>query len=239
MNLEGVKLIVGLCDDEQYIHEEVEHLIAEYVKTNKISYKLIHFYSGQELLTNNSYLDFLLLDIDMPEMDGIKVGMKLRDREISYKIIMLTAKEERYREAFKIGAFRFIPKPIEKQDFFDTISEVREHLIGLNKITVYRDGIAYSIMQKNIAYIEADRSATLIFTKDLEYRSEQSLSAWKEILDKRIFFQCHKSYLVNMGKIEEIENNILKLVTGEKIKVSKRQRTPLLHAFMEYDTNHR
>ncbi len=239
MNLKDVKLIVGLCDDEQYIHEEVEHLIAEYVKIHKISYELIHFYSGQELLNNHSYLDFILLDIDMPKMDGIKVGMKLRDREISYKIIMLTAKEERYREAFKIGAFRFIPKPIEKQEFFDTISEVREHLIGLNKVTVYRDGIAYSIMQKNIDYIEADRSSTLIFTKDWEYRSEQSLSAWKEILDERIFFQCHKSYLVNIGKIEEIEKNILKLVTGEKIKVSKRQRTPLLHAFMEYDTNHR
>lgn len=234
-----MKLIIGLCDDEQFIHEEVENLITEYVKMNKISYELIHFYSGNELLTNSMHLDFLLLDIDMPEIDGIKVGMKLRDREISYKIIMLTAKEERYREAFKIGAFRFIPKPIDKQEFFNTINEVREHLIGLNKVTVYRDGIAYSIIQKNIAYIEAEKSSTLIFTKGLEYRSEQSLLAWKDMLDDRIFFQCHKSYIVNMGKIQEIEKNILKLVSGEKIKVSKRQRTPLLHAFMEYDTNYR
>lgn len=231
--------MIGLCDDEPYIHEIIEKLLIEYAILYQMHYKMIHFYSGYELLQSDADLDVLFLDIDMPDMDGIEVGKKLRAREKTYKIVMLTAKEERYREAFKIGAFRFIPKPIEKQEFFDAILDVCEHLIGYHQVEVYRDGIAYAIPQKNIVYIMADRSATLIFTRDSEFRSEYSLVTWRAILDERLFFASHKSYLVNLSKIEEIEKNKILLVTGEKILVSKRRRLALLHAFMEYDTKHR
>ncbi len=230
---------MGLCDDEICVHEIVEHLLEDYEKRNEVKCELLHYYSGNELLEDNTTLDFLLLDIDMPRQDGIETAMKLRKFDVSYKIIMLTGREDRYREAFKIGAFRFIPKPINNNDFFKTIDEVREHLVGMEEVTVYRDGVSYSIAQRDIAYIEADRSSTLVFTRNSEYRSENSLSKWKEMLDEHVFFQCHKSYIVNMGKIADMETNILKLVTGDKVKVSKRQRIPLLHAFMEYDTKHR
>lgn len=232
-------LVLGLCDDEEYIHREVERIITDYAKRGNLACQILHYYSGEELLADNTDLDFLLLDIEMPEMDGIETAFKLRAMEKEMKIVMLTAREDRYREAFKIGAFRFVPKPVEEGELCKAIDEVREHLVGMTEITVYQDGITYPIVQKNIVFVESNRTETFIYTGISEYRSEHSLSTWLELLDTRVFFQCHKSYIVNMGKIEEIGKDIVKLVTGDKIKVSRRLRTPLLQAFMRYDTSRR
>jgi len=236
---EKTSLVIGLCDDEKYIYDMVATLLACYAKKNHIAYRLIYYESAKRLLEAGDELDLLLLDIEMPEMDGIDAAFKLRDRGTDYKIIMLTAREDRYRDAFKINAFRFIPKPVEEKEFYKVMDDVREHLVGLTKVTVFRDGVPFEIVQRDIIYVEAYRSATLIFTRDSEYRSEQSLAAWMELLDNRVFFRCHKSYIVNMGRIEKIGKDTASLVTGDKVKVSRRLKTSLLHAFMVYDTSRR
>lgn len=232
-------LAVGLCDDESHTHDTINTMLLAYSEINDIRFNIVHYYSAQELLTADDKLDFLLLDIDMPEMDGIEAAYRLKDREVEYKIVMLTAKEERYKDAFRIGAFRFVSKPIFEKELYSAIDDVREHLTGMEQVTVFRDGVMYRITQRDIVYVEADRSSSLIFTKESEYRSELSLAEWERVLDGRVFFRCHKSFIVNLGKIEKIEKSMAHLVTGDRVEVSRRLRTSLLHAYMEYDTRRR
>lgn len=228
-------LIIGLCDDEVHIHDTIDKLLFIYAQRNNISCHLIHYNSAGNLLEAQDELDVLLLDIEMPGMDGIEAAFKLRDRGIEYKIVMLTAREDRFRDAFKIGAFRFVSKPIEEKELFKAIDDVRKYLVGLTKVIVFRDGVVFEIVQRDILYIEANQSATLLFTRHSEYRSEQSLANWMQVLDRQIFFRCHRSYIVNMGKIDEIGKDTISMVTGDKIKLSRRLKTPFLNAFMAYD----
>lgn len=232
-------ITVGICDDEVCIHDEVTELIAGYAEQNGMSVHLLHYYTAKELLEAKEEMELLLLDIEMAQMDGIEAAYKLRIRGINYKIVMLSAREDRYRDAFKIGAFRFVPKPIETRELYRAIDAVCEHLVGLEKVTVFRDNVAYQIVQRDIEYIEANRASTIVYTAQCEYRSENSLTMWSELLDARVFFRCHKSYIVNMGKIEDIKQNTIFMVTGEKVNVSRRIKTALLNAYMVYDTNHR
>lgn len=183
-------LVIGLCDDEGYIYDTVKKLLLLYTEKREIACRLVYYDSARKLLEAEDELDVLLLDIEMPEMDGIEAAFKLRDRGIQYKIVMLTAMETRYRDAFRIGAFRFVPKPIEAQEFYKAIDDVREHLTGMMQVTVFRDSVAYQITQREIIYVEGNRSETLIFTKKSEYRSEQSLENWMDLLDERVFFLC-------------------------------------------------
>lgn len=231
--------IVGLCDDEQHIHDKVDEILRCYTEKNHIDIQLIHYNSAIQLLEKKDELDFLLLDIEMPGMDGIEAGFKLRDWNIEYKIIMLTAREDRFRDAFKIGAFRFVSKPIDKMDLYKVIDDVREHAIAFQNVTVYRNGVSYKIPQRDILYVQAERSSTLIFTSNLEFRSEHSLTMWMDILDERVFFQTHKSFIVNMSKIEDIQTNVIRLINGDKVSISRRLRTSFLNAYMLYDTRWR
>ncbi len=198
-----------------------------------------HIYSAQELLSFEEEIDFLLLDIDMPKMDGIEAARILNARGINYKIVMLTSKAERFKEAFKIGAFRFVTKPILAEEFFEAVDEVRERMTGMAKIQAYRDGVLYEVVQRDILYLMADGNAVRIFTKHEEYRSEKPLKEWAKELDERVFFMCHRSYIINLGKIAEIEKDLAILTSGEKVPIARRKRTDLQQSFMIFDTKRR
>ncbi len=232
-------LIAGLCDDEEYVHITIEKMIMKYCKEEGIDIHLTHFYSVNSLLNSDEKLDFLLLDIEVAKMDGIEAALKLRRRGMDYHIIMLSAHEERYRDAFKIGAFRFVPKPVKEEEFYMALNDVRIHFAGLKKVKVFRDGVAFQIVQRDILYVESCHTITQIYTRCMEYRSEMTMAAWETCLDKRIFFRCHKSYIVNMGGIEKITDNEIYLITGERIPVSRRMKKNFLYAYMLYDTNYR
>lgn len=236
---EHKRLVVGLCDDEEYVCDSVYKILKNYGNEHQIEIEFIYYNSAKLLLEKRDMLDVLFLDIEMPKMDGIKAGMKLRDWNIDYKIIMLTVREDRFRDAFKIGAFRFVSKPINEVDFCLAINDVIDAMSINRSVIAYRDNVAFEISQKDILYIEANSSSSLIYTRDCEYRSEQSLKAWSNLLDKRFFFQSHRSYIVNMSKIENVQGNTIYLVTGDRILVSRRLRTSFLKAYMMYDTRWR
>lgn len=236
---EHKRLVVGLCDDEEYVCDSVYKILKKYGNEHQIEIEFIYYNSAKLLLEKRDMLDVLFLDIEMPKMDGIKAGMKLRDWNIDYKIIMLTVREDRFRDAFKIGAFRFVPKPINEVEFCLAINDVIDAMSINRSVIAYRDNVAFEISQKDILYIEANYSSSLIYTRDCEYRSEQSLKAWSNLLDKRFFFQSHRSYIVNMSKIENVQGNTIYLVTGDRILVSRRLRTSFLKAYMMYDTRWR
>lgn len=236
---EHKRLVVGLCDDEEYVCDSVYKILKNYGNEHQIEIEFIYYNSAKLLLEKRDMLDVLFLDIEMPKMDGIKAGMKLRDWNIDYKIIMLTVREDRFRDAFKIGAFRFVSKPINEVEFCLAINDVIDAMSINRSVIAYRDNVAFEISQKDILYIEANSSSSLIYTRDCEYRSEQSLKVWSNLLDKRFFFQSHRSYIVNMSKIENVQGNTIYLVTGDRILVSRRLRTSFLKAYMMYDTRWR
>ncbi len=229
------KLRVGLCDDEDCTHNIVEELLAEYRKENRIDLRIFHFFDANQLLLKNIDLDFLLLDIDMPHMDGIEAAFEIRKRQFSYKIIMLTAMVDRFKEAFEIDAFRFVTKPIERGELFRAIDDVRKRLIGNDRITVYKDGIPFDISEKNVVFLAANGSASVIYTQKSEYRSEKSLALWEKELDERLFFRCHKSFIVNLQMIEKIERNTIMLKGGDKASVSRRKYKTFLETYMDFD----
>lgn len=235
----NIRLTAALCDDEPYIHDAVQELMDDYTKERKIPFEMYHIYSAQELISFEEEINFLLLDIDMPGMDGIEAARILNARGINYKIVMLTSKAERFKEAFKIGAFRFVTKPISREELFEAVDEVRERMVGMGKVQAYRDGILYEIVQRDILYLMADGNSVRIYTEREEYRSERPLKEWMEELDVQMFFACHRSYIVNLGKIATIGKDTADLITGEKVPISRRKRTELQQVFMVYDTRRR
>lgn len=232
-------LKIGICDDEKVDYNELKKCIADYSKQTGISFKLSYYKSGVELIGCNDInnLDILFLDIDMPELDGIETAYRLDDWK-NCKIIMFTSKTERFKDAFKIGAFRFVTKPIEKQEVFDAIDAVRKRLLGNKEIVVYHENNTYSIIQKDIMYVMIQKTSSYIFTLKNDFRSDESLTWWEEELDERLFFRCHKSYIVNMQNIQIINEHII-LKTGERIPLARRRKKELLQRFMEYDTKYR
>lgn len=90
-NIENIHIAV--CDDEELTHREVEEKLIEYRESRKCVYKLSHYDSAQMLLNETEEIHILLLDIDMPVMDGIEAAAALKKSGRQCNIIMLTSKK--------------------------------------------------------------------------------------------------------------------------------------------------
>lgn len=233
------QIIIGLCDDDKTVHHLVGQMIKEYEKSMECKTVFVPFSSAEELLDYTGELDMLLLDIDMPQMDGIEAGHKLRQRGISWRIVMLTGKTERFKETYKIEAFRFVSKPVEEQELFEAIDAVQSRMIGQEQMSLSIEGIMHTVRQKDILYVMADGSQTRIFLEHASCRSEKPLKWWEKELDKRMFFRTHRSYIVNLGKILSVDKDIIVLDSGEKIQLAKRSKSVFKKVYMEYDIRYR
>lgn len=131
-NIENMeKIHIAVCDDDELTHREVEEKLIEYRESRKCGYKLSHYNSAQMLLNETEEIHILLLDIDMPVMDGIEAVAALKKSGRQCNIIMLTSKRERFKDAFKIGATRFVTKPIEKDELFEARTAQWRHSLDM------------------------------------------------------------------------------------------------------------
>lgn len=152
---------------------------------------------------------------------------------------MLTSKRERFKEAFKIGATRFVTKPIDQEELFEALDNAFESCLGFEKITVKYKGNDCVMRQRDIYMIEAQRDYVKIYSKDKIFESSQSLKVFAEQLDKRIFILVHRSYLVNMMHIYDICNDYLELADGKRVPVSRRKSEEVRQKVFDFDVNKR
>lgn len=227
------KVYFAVCDGSLLVQNEVRQLLGVYGEEKKVNCVINQITSTAELFSLQEPFDVLLLEMDMPETDGIEAALRLRESGADCKIIVLSGRTDRFKDAFKIGAIRFVTKPIEKEEFFEALDAARVCVEGRGRVQVFLRGRPYHIMQKEIGYIMANGSETRIFTEHHEYRSGIALSGWSEQLGGQLFFLCHRSYLVNLSQVKKIEKSSAVLRTGERVPIARRKQKEFMQALIE------
>lgn len=229
---------IGICDDEIMILELLKALIEECLEELGISGQVVSFRSGEEVIDEAENLDVLFLDIEMPQMDGIELGHKLRKKAVDCKIIMATSRTERFKEVFKINAYDFVTKPFDKEEVKEVLERVYRNFLKMETIEVYKERTKCEIYLKNIKYIKAVDSYIELTVKNGKYRKDTSLTQLEGVLDQRFFFRINRTYLINLAWIDEYSNGTI-CIDGMKLKVSVRNRKEFERRYIEYDVNYR
>lgn len=230
------KIRIEICDDDQWVHEEIEKIIDEYYSESCI---IIHYFDGKELLEGNQDNSIILLDIDMPQVDGINAATQLLQTRRNNVIIMLSSITNRFKEAFKIGATRFVTKPIDITEIREAIDNALEAFCGHGVVSVRYLGEYQNLVQRDIVYIKAQRDYVDIHTANKKYDSYDSLKKWIDILDDKLFVSPHKSYIVNMRCIKKITDAELILDSDDKIPISRRRKKEIINKIYEFDKRSR
>jgi len=115
------KLRILVADDEEGIRESINLVLGE-------KYELVYAHDGHqtlEMLTNDTFA-VALIDIKMPKLDGIEVLRKAKANGCKTPILMLTAYQsvELAKEAIKLGALDYLPKPFEREHILNAVHEV-------------------------------------------------------------------------------------------------------------------
>lgn len=123
---------VALCDDDTASHETTQKLLAEYQqKISSVSFAISCFSSGRELLdyidTHESF-HIYILDIIMPDINGIQLGTALREQGDDGLIIYLTSSPDFALESYTTDALHYLLKPIDSNQFSQCMDKAMNRL---------------------------------------------------------------------------------------------------------------
>jgi len=177
--------------------------------------------------------DVLFLDIQMPKLDGFEV-LALLDR--SPAVVFVTAHDEHALRAFEVHALDYLLKPFSEERFRAVLQRVktrgRTPVSDLRRKPLQRivvrgeEGSIQIIPISRIDYVEADDDAILIATGGTKIRKQQTIGDLASELDPDRFVRIHRSYLLNIERIEKIElyakdSRVAILRDGMRLPVSR------------------
>jgi DNA-binding LytR/AlgR family response regulator len=191
------------------------------------------FENGQEALSflEKETVDLIFLDIEMPELSGIQL---LNQVAVLPMIIFSSSKTEYAYEAFEFQALDYIRKPITMQRFAQAVDKAvqtqqkRQAIQATaNEIYVREDGRYIRIPCDDILFFENVGDYIRIKTIKGQHIFHGTLKAIEEKLNDSRFVKVHRTYIINLSKIKDIEENSI-VIDKMLIPISRAHKADLM-----------
>jgi DNA-binding LytR/AlgR family response regulator len=156
--------------------------------------------------------DVVLLDLQMPELDGLSVVRSLSGDRTPL-IIFVTAYENHALAAFEVGAIDYLLKPVRRERLEKALDKARRQLKTpapvaasetLRKIVGRRGSDLYLLDPAEIIAFQAEGELVHIVTTTQRYLSDHSLKALQDKLEPKQFRRIHRSTIINTDHIRKI-----------------------------------
>lgn len=223
---------LALCDDEAEQREAIGNLLREYAASRpSFVLKMSIFSSGLDLLAAAEEcggFDLYVLDIVMPGLSGIDLGVRLRELYSGGTIVYLTVSPEYAVDSYAARAFYYLMKPVEPAELFRVLDlaaaalEKRKAACvavrtkdGLERVRL--DEIVYAELSgRTVRYHLADGSSL----DSLTMRSPFQEEAAPLLADQR-FFLCGASFAVNLFYVTAVEKGFLRMDGGARVPLAR------------------
>ncbi len=168
--------------------------------------------------------DLVLLDVQMPKLDGFEV-LELLGRD--QPVIFITAYDQYALKAFEVHAVDYLLKPFSAERFQEAIARARDRLRASTVVPIdevdkiirdakprsgpaervlIRDGANVHVLPVDtIDYVEAQDDYVAFKSDGKQYLKDQTLSALEETLDPTRFVRIHRSFILNIDRISKVE----------------------------------
>lgn len=223
---------LALCDDETEQREAIGSLLREYAASRPaLAVKLSVFSSGQELLAAAEEcggFDLYVLDIVMPDLSGIDLGVRLRELYSDGDIIYLTISPEYAVDSYAARAFHYLMKPVEPGRLFQVLDQAAAALEKRRTacITVRRKDGLERVRLDEILYVELSGRAMRYHLANgtsldsVTLRGPFQGEAAPLLADQR-FFLCGASFVVNLFYVTAVEKSFLRLDGGARVPLAR------------------
>jgi two-component system LytT family response regulator len=195
-----VKILI--VDDERLAISRLERLLKEVGENDVIS---VESTSEAAKIVNEHQFDLFFLDINFLDGIGIELAYTILLQNASASIVFQTAHEKYALKAFEIGAIDYLLKPYSKEQVQRSVDRAKKAKELKTNTLMVRDGNEYRMVDfKEIYYVQADLSQTVLRTKEWFLYYPKKISELEELLASHGFFRMHRSYLINTSKIKKM-----------------------------------
>ena len=169
---------------------------------------------AKSLLDQNKY-DLVLLDIHLEDGDSTDLIDFIPS---DTKIIFTTSDKSYAIQAFEMNAVDYLVKPIEESRFTKAMNKVLE-AVEEETILIKADYLYHKINVSDIYYIKSNKDYLTLYAHDDQYTFYGRIKNFIKKLPESKFRQCHRSYIINLDKVETYSSNEL-IINAEEIPVS-------------------
>ena len=230
-------MYIGICEDEEVQLAYLVKYIEKHCEQVNEDCRIESFMSAEELLFKygKSFpFDCILLDIRMGKMDGMELASEIRKLDRQLPIIFVTGDMDAVFDGYKVGAVRYLLKPIKEQDLYEALSFVKKEFLD-SKSNYLAKKAEYFCFQYMGEYTKLDKSDMIriivqghyitICTRtdgvSKEYTFKETMKGIREQLKDNRFALASRSELVNLEYVKSISRTECVLTTGEIIALSR------------------
>ncbi len=192
-----------------------------------------------EILKNRN-IDLIFLDIHLPKLSGISF---LKSLETKPNVILTTAYQNYAIESYELNVIDYLLKPFSFERFLKAVDKVnvkskQELSIENNFIFIKSGKKTIRTKIKDLVYIEGQSEYVKIFYEDKSVVVFQSLNYYESILPETTFIRVHRSYIINISRIESIEDNKI-LINNRQIPIGRVYREKLNTIITDFQIENR
>lgn len=254
-------LKIAVCDDEKNIRDYLTAL----VKEQNAECSITGYAAAEDYLADGEEFDLIFLDIELGSsasgMNGMELAERIRDSgfECQPVIIFVTGYESYVYDAFDVGAFQYLLKPVNKDKFADVFGRAIRQILSRQILSrqilsqqvlperdlpqalwrkkvltiQYDAGTVKTILLDHIYYMESQNHKIVIHFKDGQIAYYARMGDLEKELEGQ-FFRIHKGYLINLAYVDEYNRTEVTLTSGDRLMISKYKYKDFTKAYLRF-----
>ena len=210
---------ICICDDENASSSYLSELTAAWAKARGHAVRQAVYPSAEAMLfaySAGSAADILLLDIEMPGLNGVELARRIRQEDSVVQIIFVTGYMDYLADGYDVEALHYLLKPIDTEKLDAVLDRAVERLAQRQEsLLVEANGCVHRLPLHEIRWAEVQGNYTTLHAGQ-DYTLKKPLKDLEARLDNS-FFRTGRSYIVNLRFVQSVSKTQVALTDGSKV----------------------
>lgn len=227
----------AIVEDNQEMAEELGRFIARYFDHDPSAADVTYFSNGLEFISDYvPNYDAVFMDIQMPEIDGMKAAEHLRKVDRRVCLVFVTMMVQYAVEGYKVDALSYLVKPVSYFPFSVVMDKIMERVHESEtevKLSIRSGSQLRRIYARDVFYVEVRDHYLIYHTREGEFSELGKMSELEERLQGQHFFRGAKCYLINLAYVGRMEGESV-YVGDDRLILSRRRHHDFMLALNQF-----
>lgn len=227
---------VIIVDDEPKMRQQIANYLKQFAEEQQMKIHVKSYGTSAEFLDeDHKEADLILLDVEMPGMDGITLAKEIRKKDTDVLLMFITNMAQYALHGYEVEAIDYVIKPLGYQDLALKMKKAMRFLGRKEKKQIMLSTVEgmQPVQIEDICYVEVIRHYLSYHTDEKVYEVRGVMKEAERQLEPYSFVRCNQSYLVNLAKVQNIQGNIV-TVGRDELPISRNKKAAFVDALTRY-----